>query len=388
MPDKLPPVMVLGDHFGYPGGVAHGVTTYFLNVIPALVEQGVKLTPVFLREPHPAAAALRDRGIEPVFLSAHRWNVHVVFEVAQLVRRNGCRIIHAAGIKATLVARIVARLTHTEALVHVHDMLYPGAVVGGLHNFFSRRSDLGICVSRAVQDVIIAGYHVAPERARVVHNGIPLDHIRNVAPGTRERVRQILNLPGEASVIAMVARMHPIKGHRSMIQIMAEIVKSCPEAILLLVGDGPERAACESLVRDLCLARQVRFLGQRNDVPELLAATDLVVIPSQSEGLGLAGIEALAAARPVVAFDAGGLRDVVNDGLDGRLVKPGDKQAFAAAVIGLLKEPETLNAFGQRGAIAAERFSLEAHIRELLKCYQEAATPKCNDLALRPSMRG
>jgi glycosyltransferase involved in cell wall biosynthesis len=352
------------------------------------VDRGVKVTACFLREPHPAAEPLSKRGISPIFLSANRWSAHVVFEVARIARANGCRIIHAAGIKATLVARIVARLTHSDAIVHVHDMHYPGMLVGAMHRLFARHSDLGLCVSRAVQEVVVDGYHVAPDRARVIHNGIPLDPIRNVAPDTSARIRQALNISAATPVITMVARMHPVKGHRSMIHIMSLIAAAHPEALLVLAGDGPERAACEALVDRLDLRKQVRFLGQRSDIPELLAASDLVVMPSQSEGLGLAAIEALAAGRPVIAFDSGGLRDVVTDGSDGRLVPPGDIKAFAAAVIELLEDPRLRAELGQHGVISAERFSLDNHIRQLLDCYREAAAPKINDLALRPSMRG
>jgi glycosyltransferase involved in cell wall biosynthesis len=388
MPDKIPPVLVLGDHFGYPGGVAHGVTTYFVNVLPALVDSGVDLTACFLREPHPAAQALQKRGIEPIFLSANRWNPHVVSRVTAIARSHGCRIVHAAGIKGSLVGRIVARLTRAEVLVHVHDMLYPTPLVRGLNYLFSRPADLGLCVSRAVQDVVVDGYYVHRDRARVIHNGISIEHIRNVAPDARLRVRQVLGISPEIPVIAMVARMHPVKGHRAMIHIMSLIAKARPDAMLLLAGDGPERAACEAMTAERGLQANVHFLGQRNDVPELLAASDVVVMPSQSEGLPLAAIEALAAGRPVVGFDVGGMRDVVTDGSDGRVVKAADADAFAAAVIELLRDRAALTILGQRASVAAERFSLDNHVQRLLECYREAAAPAWHNLELRQSMRG
>jgi len=158
----LPPVMILADHLGYAGGVPHGVTTYLLNVLPQLAACGLELTVCFLREPHPAARELPARGIHPVFLGARKWDPTVVWRVAALARRNGVRLLHATGVKGTLVGRIAARLVGARALLHV------------------------------------------------------------------------------------------------------------------------------------------RFLGRRSDVPRLLSAVDLVVMPSRSEGLGLAAVEALAAARPVI----------------------------------------------------------------------------------------
>lgn len=371
--DKLPPVLFIADHFGYPSGVAHGGTTYFIDVLPALVKAGVEVTACFLREPHPAAEMLRQQGVTPVFLSAGRFNPLVVRRIAALAREKRCRILHASGIKATLVARFVARMTGARAIVHVHDQLYPSRLVTLLHWFAARPSDLCVCVSRAVQEVAIKGYHLRSDRLRVIHNGIDLERFRRVEAGMGSRVRDSLNIPRTSSVIAIVGRMYPVKGHRSMLRMMTRIAKACPAALLLVVGDGPERPSCEAIVEQLGLRKHVRFLGHRTDVPDLLAASDLVVMPSQTEGLGLAAVEALAAGTPVVAFDAGGLGEVVTDGADGRLIKPGDEDAFVEAVVALLTDRHVLNACGERGALAAERFSLDHHIEKLLNCYGEGA---------------
>jgi len=373
MRDKLPPVLVMGDHFGYAAGVAHGLTTYFLQVLPELVDRGVNLKACFLREPHPAAAALHKHGITPTFLSANKWNPLVVFQIAAIAREHGCRIVHASGIKATLVARVVARMVRAGTIVHVHDLLYPSTLLRGLHRLSSRPPDLGVCVSQAVREVAINGYHVRPDRLRVVHNGIQLEHVRVTNAETRTRVREALGISQASSVIAMIARMYPVKGHRIMLEMMPHIAKSCPDVVLVIAGDGPEFPACQAIAGELGLNQRVRFLGHRNDVPELLAASDLFVMPSQSEGLGVAAIEALAAGRPVVGFAVGGLCEVVSDGADGRLVKAGDRQAFVDAVVSLLNDRQLLRACGARGVVASERFNLDLHVERLMQCYEEAA---------------
>ena len=142
-----------------------------------------------------------------------------------------------------------------------------------------------------------------------------------------------------------------------------------------MIGDGPERPACEDLTRHLGISGHVRFLGERGDVPRLLSAIDLVLMPSQSEGLGLAAIEALAAARPVIAFAVGGLPEVVVDGLNGRLVPPGDCEAFAEAVIETLQDPGRRFSYARGAASSAEGFGLEAHIERLIDCYRMALAP-------------
>jgi glycosyltransferase involved in cell wall biosynthesis len=370
---NLPPVLIMADHLGYSAGVAHGVTTYFLQVLPALAAKGINLKACFLREPHPAAEELCKHGIEPTFLSARKWDPLVLRTVAAIAREHRCRIVHACGLKATLAARIVSRKVRAGAIVHIHDFGYPGTLLSILHRAFARPSDLGVCVSQAVGEVAIHGYHVRPERVRVVHNGIRLDAIRNVPLDAGIRIREQLGIPRESKVIAMVARMYPDKGHKQMLTMTPQILQRLPDVVLILAGDGPELPACQALASELGIQGRVRFLGHRDDVPQLLMATDLLVMPSPNEGLGYAAIEALAAGRPVVGFAVGGLPEVVDDGSDGRLVKPGDQGAFVDAVVSLLLDPQRLNDYGTHGVVAAQRFSLDVHVERLMQCYGEAA---------------
>lgn len=367
------PVMILGDHFGYPGNVVHGVTTYYLNIIPALVAHGVSVHACFLREPHPAAQELRDKGIEPVFFSAGKWNPFVALRLAAYMRRHDCKIVHACGIKASLIARIAARLVGSKVIVHVHDQLYPGFLVRAAHRLFARHSDVGVSVSGAATEVAVNGYHIDRAHSRVIHNGLPLHNIRAVDPTARSKLREELNIPESALAIAVIARMHPIKGHRSMLAIMAQVAEKRHDAVLILAGDGPERPACEELAKRLGISAHVRFLGSRNDVPELISASDLVAVPSKSEGLSMVAIEACAVGRPVVAFDAGGLRDVISHGTTGYLVPPGDENGFAKAILDLAADPEKRAQFGEHGKAEAQRFTLDNHVNKLLICYLEVA---------------
>jgi glycosyltransferase involved in cell wall biosynthesis len=366
----LPSIMVLADHIGYADGVRHGVTTYLLHVLPLLAAAGLELTVCFLRAPHEAAAELRASGIRPIFLDAAKWDPTVTLRIAALARRNGVRLLHATGVKGTLVARVVARLIGARTLVHVHDLNDPGAAVSALQRLFARHTDAAVCVSQAVRELTVSRYHVRPERIRVARNGIPLQAVRHAAAGARRRVLAELDIETERPVLAIIGRMHPVKGHRAMLRMLPAIVNRCPRALLLVIGDGPERAPCEELARNLGMAQHVRFLGRREDVPRLLSAIDLVLMPSQSEGLGLAAIEALAAARPVIAFAVGGLPEVVADGVNGCLVPPGDCGAFAKAVADTLRDPRRRLSYARGAASSAKHFGVEAHVEQLIDCYR------------------
>jgi glycosyltransferase involved in cell wall biosynthesis len=370
----LPPIMILADHFGYAAGVRHGVTTYLLHVLPPLMAAGLDLTVCFLRAPHAAAEDLHAMGIRPVFFDAGKWDPTVALRIAALAKRNGVRLLHATGVKGTLAARIAARLIGARTLLHMHDLNDPGAL-SVLQRLAAQPTDAAVCVSKAVCELAVSRYHVSPERVRVARNGIPLEALRSAGAGEQSRVRAELGIEADRPVLAIIGRLHPVKGHRALLGMLPSIVRGCPKALLLVIGDGPERGDCEALARTLGMSGHVRFLGRRSDVPRLLSAIDLVLMPSQSEGLGLAAIEALAAARPVVAFAAGGLPEVVTDGLNGRLVPPGDCQAFANAVIETLRDPGRRFSYARGAASSAQRFGVEAHVRRLIDCYRMTLAP-------------
>jgi len=371
----LPPIMVLADHIGYADGVRHGVTTYLLHVLPLLAAAGVDLTVCFLRQPHAAAEEMRAHGIHPVFLDAGKWDPTVALRVAALGRRKRVRLLHATGVKGTLVARIAARLIGARTLLHVHDLNDPGAALSALQRLVAQPADAAVCVSEAVRELTVTRYRVAPERVRIARNGIPLELLRGAATAARSRVLEELGIEPGRPVLAMIGRLHAVKGHRDLLAMLPEIVRGCPRALLLVIGDGPERPDCEALARSLGMSGHVRFLGRRSDVPRLLAAIDLVLMPSRSEGLGLAAIEAIAAGRPVIAFAVGGLPEVVVDGVNGRLVRTGDHQAFASAVVETLRNPAQRLSYARGAASSAQRFGVEAHVRRLIDCYRMTLAP-------------
>src|SRR6185437_14244666 len=207
----LPPIMILADHFGYADGVRHGVTTYFLHVLPLLAAAGIELTVCFLRAPHAAAADLQAQGIRPVFFDAGKWDPTVAVRIATLVRRKGVRLLHATGVKGTLTARIAARLTGARTLLHVHDLNDPGTALSALQRLVAQPTDAAVCVSKAVRELTVSRYHVRPERVRVARNGIPLEALRSAGAGARSRVRAELGIESGRPVLAVIGRMHPVK---------------------------------------------------------------------------------------------------------------------------------------------------------------------------------
>lgn len=181
---------------------------------------------------------------------------------------------------------------------------------------------------------------------------------------------------GAGVVITCVARLHPQKGHADLLEAVARIVATAPPFTLQLAGDGPLRADLEDQVRRLGLEAQVTLLGlvTRDRLSAVLAATDLVVLPSYWEGLPVSLIEALSAGLPIVASDAGGNPELVRHGENGLIVPAGDVDALAAALLELVGQPERRHAMGvaSRRRFAEGAFEVEPVTRQLLTVYGQA----------------
>lgn len=209
---------------------------------------------------------------------------------------------------------------------------------------------------------------VPAEKLRVVRNGIdPLPAGRDRAGG-----RAGLGLPGGARLLLSVGRLVEQKGYAVLLEAAAAVLPDAPELHLLIAGEGPLEAALRSQAAALDLAGRVHFLGRREDVPALMAAADLFVLPSLFEGLPLVVLEAMAAGLPVVGTRVCGTAEAVVDGVTGRLVEAGDPAALAAALRAVLGDPALAARWGAAGRrrLQAE-FSTERMARETRALYDE-----------------
>ena len=203
------------------------------------------------------------------------------------------------------------------------------------------------------------------KRALVTHEGLPADRIEvipnGIAPGrfardaaARARLRSDWGVADDDVLIVQVARFHPVKDHATGARAFAEAVRTAP-AKWVLVGDGEGRAAMEQLVRELGVADRVIFTGVRTDIPAVLAASDILMLSSVSEGLPVTVLEAMAAGLPVASTAAGGAVEAVEDGVTGLLTPVADAPALAASLRRLIADAglrATLGDAGRRRVLA------------------------------------
>lgn len=212
----------------------------------------------------------------------------------------------------------------------------------------------------------------AADRARVIENGIDVDAY--LPAPDRSALRAKLELDPGRLYVANIARHHPVKDQASLIEGFRDVAEARPDVDLLMVGDGPLRGELESRVAALRLGSRVRFLGVRDDVPDLLRAVDAFALTSLSEAASLTLMEAMASGLPVVVTEVGGNPELVRDGIEGLLVPRGDRRAIGTALLRILDDPSLASTMGAAGrARAATCYRLDQAVENYLGLFREVA---------------
>ena len=312
-----------------------------------------------------------------------------VAALARLTERLHCQIIHTHLWTADLLGGMAAVLARVPIRVAtVHGEYFRTVEEEGLHwarkialsktfRLTYRLFDRVIGVSRSVAADLLErpGLRVGPGKVTVIRNGLDLSRI----PVSGSRVdRRDLGLSATAPVLIAVANFSPYKGHRWLLEAMPRVLRRFPEAMLLLVGDGSTLPAIRRQVQERQLEGNVRMTGFRRDAIELMALSDVVVLPSvSSEGPSTVVLEALALGKAVVATRVGGIPEVVEDGETGLLVPPRDPRALADAICTLLADRPRAQLLGEKGRrVARDRFCDATMVRENESLYLDLAVAK------------
>jgi glycosyltransferase involved in cell wall biosynthesis len=244
-----------------------------------------------------------------------------------------------------------------------------------LCRLYNHLTDLSFVVSAGVGEYIAQQCGADPAKIRVLYNAVDLAPFENRKPAPQ--VREELGLPLDQPVVGLVARLdHRAKGHLELIEAMVRL-KDRHVFHALLVGGGRRQEEMQELAASLGLGERVHFLGNRRDVPDLLGAMDFFVLPSHSEGVSLAVLEAMAAGLPVVVSAVGGLPEIVSHEENGLLIPPKDPEALAASLARLLENPDLARSLGQKAREhIEEKYSLEQMGLVVNKAYDDLVKKK------------
>lgn len=207
------------------------------------------------------------------------------------------------------------------------------------------------------------------EQYCVIPSGVLLEQFSSVA-GRRERMREDLSLPQEAYVVGFTGRLAEVKGPDLFLKVAELVHKANQEIRFLIVGDGEMRASLEQWANDHGLSQVITWTGWRNDLPAIYDCLDLLLMTSRNEGQGRVAVEAMAAGKPVVTMDSGGVSHVVENGVTGYVTELYNVELTAESVLQLLENPSLREQMGDAGRKRAElRFSVEVMIERLNKLY-------------------
>lgn len=385
----------MNSHPNYPGAVsapprkllliinnlfpAGGAETQLPHLARGLAELGHEVTVCCVGRCVIDTTSLTERGVELVVLGVgtRGGRARMIPRLTRLARR--AEVVHCTGWDPSFWGRIAAILARRPVIVADHatdrtaQISASGAPRAGwiaLHNRLLDRFTFATVACAASQREVLVSEGTAPEKIVHIPNGIPLKETVGAAANGPSRAE--LGLAESAPVAIQVGLFRAEKNQLGALESLARVRKEVGDAQLVFVGDGATRAAVERRVKELGAGDWVHFLGLRDDVPGLLALSDLMVLPSIADAMPVVILEAMALGVPIVGTDVGDVGELLGTGA-GVCVPPNDTQRFASACIELLTNPDEREAMSEAGRRAVAAFDSAELVRRYAALFEAAA---------------
>ena len=357
------------------GGVEEVVLGLLQRLDPSEFHLSIAAPPALLDALGPELAGVR---IDALAVEAESWfHVRQMARLAGFMRLQRPHVVNPHLFRSAAIAAPLARLVGIPGVVetyHGREAWRQGPLRGRflVDRLVARLVTRVIAVSRGAAEFLVHGKGYPARKVVVIPNGRDLTRF---APGRhRDTVRKELGVDRDAPLVGVVGRLETQKGHVYLLDAWPDVVRAHPGARLLVVGDGSLREALVTQALRRGVADSVIFTGFRADVERILAAIDVLALPSLHEGMPLTVIEAAAAGRPVVATAVDGTPEVVRNGETGYLVPPAEPRPLARALLALLNDPDLATGMGREGyRWARERFDVNGHVEATARVYREVA---------------
>jgi glycosyltransferase involved in cell wall biosynthesis len=306
---------------------------------------------------------LRRHGFEVLVLPMRRhisplMDLLAVLKLYRFLRRRTFDVLHVQTAKAGVIGRIAARMARVPVVIYTahafpfHEYLSPWRMraYAIMERLFARWCDVIVVDSESVKARGMAFAVAPPDHIRVIPMGIDTERFEPARYRLeRATIRLELGLRPDALVIGALARFVPSKGLECLLHAVARLAQRCSSLQCLVVGDGPARDELSRLARNLKIDDRIVFPGYRTDVPRMLAAMDVYMLPTHREGFGVAFAEAMSMEIPVVASRIAPLTEIIAERETGMLAEVGDPEGFAQAAEPLLGDADLRRRMGQAG---------------------------------------
>jgi len=323
-----------------------------------------------------------DLKIDPLDMTS-RYNIGTISKLKKIIKIKDVQIVHSQGGRADFFARIAARIANVPIIISSMAMLVEGYDVSILRKdlyvlidrWTERWVNKFIVLSEAMRRSLIERHKIPPENIVKIYNGIEIEEYN---PDLKEEKnkklegKRALGLKNDVPVIGAIGRLVWQKGFEYLIRAAPEVLKKCPEARFLIVGEGPLKNKLILTSEKLNVADRITFTGFRSDIKEILASIDVLAMPSLLEGLPMVLLEAMAMAKPIVATRIDGITEVLENSKTGLLVPAKNSHALAEAIVGILNDKAKANFFGQNAREAAkEKFSVKKMVVQIELAYEK-----------------
>ena len=305
----------------------------------------------------------------------HRMDISKIKPMRKYIRENQIDLIHTHGVRANLIGRPAARRENIPVVTTFHSMLHYDydapwkvAMARLLTMHGNNYTDRFIAISHAIKDDLL-DMHIPADKIQVIHSG--LDVSKFTSTQNPDQIRQQFNLDSDRLTFTMVARFHPVKGHRYFLQAARLLLDAGIKAQFLLIGEGLYRPELEARVRDLGIDSFVHMPGYYRQVEDVYRISDVLCVPSLMEGLGLVILEAMYFEVPVIASSVGGIPELIEDGQSGILIPPADVQAFYNAMYKIAVNQDLAQALARQGKERVKDFTIDNMARQVEECYSE-----------------
>jgi glycosyltransferase involved in cell wall biosynthesis len=361
------------------GSAAYGGGERYLELLFDRLDRARYRALLICPEPGPFVGRMKERGVETHLVHlAPLFNPIALWRLTRLLARERVTILQTHGARANFYGRIAGRLAGVPVIIStVHNSLkdyesrlltrWLYATALRLTLLFVHRI---ICVSDSNRRDLIDECPAAAARIQTVYNGV--DPSAFPSQPNRQKVRQELGIT-QGPVLVMIARLTEAKGHRYLLQALPCLLETWPQLCCVFVGEGELHESLHRMAIDLGVERPCRFVGVREDIADILAAADVVVLPSLSEGFPFVLLEALAMGCPVVASRVNGVPELIEDHKTGLLVPARDPHALAMAIQEVLSDPIAASKMGAAGrAVVQQRFTVDQMVANTTAIFDAA----------------
>ena len=359
-----------------------GAENQLVTLVPALNKNHYVIHVCCLGNEGIQANALRTNGfkVDSIHMRLRYWPIGLI-KFLKLISRMNPQIVHTHLFHAGVWGRVAAILAHVPVIVTTeHGMtLWKKKRHLLIESILNRFTDKLIAVSEDIRQRRINTQGVSPDKIVMIPNAV--DVTRFCQSDSRQQKREELGLDHSSIVIGTVARLVPPKRLDHLLEAARLVCNQTPRVKFLIIGDGPLRAELQTQASQLELIPDyVRFLGSRQDIPELLSAMDMFVLSSEREGLPVSLLEAMAASKPIVATLVGGIPQVIRDGYNGLLIPPHEPTLLAKAILALIEDATLCNSISQHAYRTVEaQYSINVVGQQIIDLYDDLLKKKASD---------